>query len=132
MFSCEFCEIFKNTFFTQPVRVTASECLIVAFKNMKIFCDWLDYICHASSANKKNNKKIYMWNSRMSCNASSLCDAPVLYGFRKRFQITTHSYLHPIPNWNLWRCNKIPRSNCPYIFEKWRYLFFWLVSWYRA
>ena len=57
MFSCEFCEIFKNAFFTQLVRVTTSECLIVAFKNMKILCDWSDYICDASSAKKKNNKR---------------------------------------------------------------------------
>ena len=25
MFSCEFCEIFKNTFFTEQLQVTASE-----------------------------------------------------------------------------------------------------------
>ena len=29
MFSCEFCEIFKNTFFTEHLRATASEASLV-------------------------------------------------------------------------------------------------------
>ena len=28
MFSCEFCEIFKNTFFTEHLWTTASECFM--------------------------------------------------------------------------------------------------------
>ena len=35
MFSCKFCEIFKNTVFTEHLRVTASE-RISNFENVKM------------------------------------------------------------------------------------------------
>ena len=33
MFSCDFCEIFKNTFFIKHLRTTASETELITFKN---------------------------------------------------------------------------------------------------
>ena len=39
MFSCEFCEIFKNTFFTEHLRVTASDIRmqVVVIYNLNLF-----------------------------------------------------------------------------------------------
>ena len=31
MFSCEFCQIFKNTFFTEHLRMTASDTEIIGY-----------------------------------------------------------------------------------------------------
>ena len=36
MFSCEFCEISKNTFFTEDLRTTASEFFISQFKSLRV------------------------------------------------------------------------------------------------
>ena len=38
MFSCEFCEIFKNTYFQEHLRATASE--KVGYENIGIYDEW--------------------------------------------------------------------------------------------
>ena len=36
VFSCEFCEISKNTFFTEDLRTTASKFFISQFKSLRV------------------------------------------------------------------------------------------------
>ena len=43
LFSCEFCEIFKNTFFTEHLLVTVSG---PALFSLSWLCDLLDYTCN--------------------------------------------------------------------------------------
>ena len=39
VFSCEFCEIFKNTFFTEHLWTTASERVFLSYEIYSVFCD---------------------------------------------------------------------------------------------
>ena len=44
MFSCEYCENFKNTYFEEHLRTAASECSISGYRNEVLVIDDLKFL----------------------------------------------------------------------------------------
>ena len=64
MFSCEFCEIFKNTFFTEYIWATASDMNFLCTSNLgRVSLDQIANLNHISPWSVLQNMKAYYANT---------------------------------------------------------------------
>ena len=67
MFSCEFCEIFKDNFFTEHFRVTASETKQFILLSITTEKKKLDLLKNGNATFNKNLRVDESWEKRSKC-----------------------------------------------------------------